>query len=114
MDRAATPERLFGQGVVFECGIEGSGGPYIQTPLRVMALNEDFEENLMEGRELMVVRETQIIHSENTKDLGLVEDQEGVPWEESCLMNFSRCMGMSIEGFEDEFLELMNKVSDRR
>ena len=23
-------------------------------------------------------------------------------------------MGMSIEGFEDEFLELMNKVSDRR
>ena len=29
-------------------------------------------------------------------------------------MNFSKCMGMSIDGFEDEFLELMSKVSDRR
>ena len=102
MDRAATLKRLFGQGVVSKHGIQGSGGPYIQTPLRVVALK------------LMVVEETQFSQSENPKDLGPMEDQEGVPWEESCLMNFSKCMGMSIEGFEDEFLELMNKVSDRR
>ena len=52
LDQAATPKRLFDQGVVSERGIEGSEGPYIQTTLRVMAPNEDFEENLMEGREL--------------------------------------------------------------
>ena len=47
----------------------------------------------------MMVGETQFTQSENMKDLGPVEDQEGVPWEESCLMNFSKCIGMSIEGF---------------
>ena len=41
--------------------------------------NEDFEETLMEGRELMVVRETQFSQSENTKDLVPMKDQEGVP-----------------------------------
>ena len=67
LDRAAALERLFSQGAISECGIEGSGGPYIQMPLRVMLPIGDFEENLMKGRELMVIGETQFIHSEDTK-----------------------------------------------
>ena len=39
--------------------------------------------------------------------------QEEVSLEES-LINFSRCMGLPIEGFEEEIVDLMNRVSGRR
>ena len=40
--------------------------------------------------------------------------QEGESWEESCLNKFSKCLGMSIAGFEEEFLLLMSRISERR
>ena len=43
-----------------------------------------------------------------------VGNLEEETWEESCLRNFSQCMDLSIEGFEGDFLELMNRVSRRR
>ena len=33
--------------------------------------------------------------------------------EGSFLIKFSQCMGLSMEGFEGEFLELMTKVNKR-
>lgn len=35
-------------------------------------------------------------------------------WEESCLRRVSQCLGLSLEGFENEFQDLVSRVSKRR
>ena len=41
------------------------------------------------------------------------EEQEGT-WEESCLLLFSRFLGFSVDGYEDENFNLMNSICERR
>ena len=41
-------------------------------------------------------------------------EQEEISWEESCLIKFSKCMGLPTKGFEEEIVDLMTRVSGRR
>ena len=52
--------------------------------------------------------------SQDEDDNGLKEGREGESWEEICLQKFSQCMGLSMEGFEGDFMELMTKANQRR
>ena len=40
--------------------------------------------------------------------------QEEGTWEESCLFLFSRFLGFSVDGYEDEIFNLMNRICERR
>ena len=61
----------------------------------------------------MVVEDTQDFQRDERKE-ELSTYHEQMTWEESCLFRFSKFLGMSLEGYEDEILELMNRISERR
>ena len=45
---------------------------------------------------------------------GWFEGHEERTWEESCLLMFSRFLGFSVDGHEDEIFNMMNIISERR
>ena len=75
----------------------------------------------MEGEENLFLCRDIVVREDLVSDLGGCEnmvseegDQARLSWEESCLQKFTQCMGLLIEGFEDDFLKLMTMVSQRR
>ena len=42
------------------------------------------------------------------------EEQEAGSWEESCLLLFSRFLGFTVDGHEEEIYKLMNSICARR
>ena len=69
---------------------------------------------MVEGNELVVVGDLLVPSQEDREGSSSGRDECEESWEESCLQKFSQCMGLSIKGFEDEFLEPMQKVGQRR
>ena len=74
----------------------------------------DFEEIEPEGREVIVVDDDLGNQGEEVEVKNFPRDQEGSPWEESCLLRFSKFLGMALEGYEEEILDLKKKISNRR
>ena len=92
----------------------GREEPLLQTPLRVLMPSGDCEINSLMGNDVKTTVERSGSQNNFEDGNGSKGDQEGESWEESCLKNFSKCMGMSIKGFEEDFPELMIKVAKRR
>ena len=65
-------------------------------------------ELIPKGGEVVVmedgVREEKSLEGENTH----------TSWDESCLLRFSKFLGMSLVGYENKVLALMHKISGRR
>ena len=94
---------------------EDEGGRYFsQDPLRVVMPMENEKGPLAEGRELMVVGEGKDSQRVEEREAVSGGEQEVVSWEESCLMRFNKCMGLTTKGFEEEIVDLMTKVSEKR
>ena len=77
----------------------GSGGreePLLQTPLRVLMPSVDYEINSLMENDVKVTVKRSGSRNKIDDGNGSEGDQEGESWEESCLRNFSKCMGMSI------------------
>ena len=55
-----------------------------------------------------------VLHRDEGKEESSAETLDQISWEESCLLRFSKFVGMSPKGYEDELLGLMYKISDRR
>ena len=69
---------------------------------------------LAEGMELMVVGERRDLQRVEEREIVSGGEQEEVSWEESCLMRFNECMGLATEGFEEEIVDFMTRVSEKR
>ena len=87
---------------------------FSQEPLRVVMPMENEKDLSVEGRELVVVGERRGLQREEEREAVLEGEQEEGSWEESCLMRFSKCMGLSTEGFKEEIMDLMTRVSEKR
>ena len=74
----------------------------------------DFIEFRPNGKEVVVVEDTQDFHRDEGNEEISTDDHEQITWEESCLFRFSKFLGMSPEGYEDEILELMNRIRERK
>ena len=117
LDRGSTPERLFGQGVSSideERELNRRGTPIVQTPLRVVMPDGEGEKNILLNRDLVVKEDSQGCHKGVEDLVGEDGEPAELSREESCLKKFSDSLGMSIEGFEGEFLKLMTKVNQKR
>ena len=74
---------------------------------------EDCEEILLEGIELVLMEDFSKTQKEVSKGDSCAESQDEDSWKESCLLRFSKFLGMSPKGYEDEILGLMLKISGR-
>ena len=108
-DRLPPAGEFFGQ----ESGQGGEGdcGGSVQIPLQILA---PIYSPRCSRRETTVGEEPQTIQC-----LGGEKAEGGVgidlvPWEESCLAKFSEFLGLPIEGFKEEILELMTRINSRR
>ena len=104
-NRDPTMEGLFGQELFSEGG--GDCGNEVDS-LRVYPIDT------VESRDIVVERgleEVPVLLEDTT--LCQEEQKEGT-WEESCLLMFSRFLGFSIDGYEDEIFNMMNSICERR
>ena len=74
----------------------------------------DIVEFLSEGKELVEVENPPVPHRDEGEEESSAETLDQLSWEESCFLRFSKFLGMSPKGYEDEVLGLMYKISDRR
>ena len=74
----------------------------------------DIDEFMPEGREVVVVENILDPPRDEGEEELSAEKVDRFSWEESCLLRFSKFLGMSPEGYEDDVLDLMYKISDRR
>ena len=79
-----------------------------QTPIMILPPEGEIIELIPKGGEVVVMedgeREEKSLEGENTY----------TSWEESCLLRFSKFLGMSPVGYENEVLALMHKINGRR
>ena len=85
-----------------------------QTLIMILPLGVDIIEFGPKRKKMIMVESSHDIHKEEGEKVSIEEDPETLKWEESCLLRFSKFLGMSLEGYEDEVLDLMYKISDRR
>ena len=104
-----------GGGGVWCCEVcKERGEPKIQTSIMVLLLGVDIIEFVIEGKKMVMAKNHIDTHREVGEEVSLEEECEQLSWEESCLLRFSKFLGMSPEGYEDEVLGLVYKISDRR
>ena len=105
LDRDPSMEGLFGQGEFSE-----GGGDYRneEDPLWVYHIETVDARDIVEERGL---EEVPVL----SKNLAIrQEEQEEGTWEESFLFLFSRFLGFSFDGYDDEIFNLMNSICERR
>ena len=90
---------------------EGDCGGSVQIPLQILAPNYS---TICSRRETVVREEQQPIQCLGGEKVEGGVRIDVVPWEESCLAKFSEFLGFPIEGFKEEFLELMTRINSRR
>ena len=67
------------------------------------------------GKEMVMVESPHDIHKEEGEEVSIEEDPENLTWQESCcLLRFNKFLRMLPKEYEDEVLDLMYKISDRR
>ena len=82
-------------------------------PLRVLGPEDgSIDDGLRGGKEIVRVEEccSPRFWTEGEEGQSEEEDQ----WNEGCLARFSKFMGFPIDGYEDEIVVLMKKISSRR
>ena len=85
----------------------------MQKPLRVIGPEDgSIDDGLRWGKEIVLVEEccSPRYWTEGEKGQSEEEDQ----WSEGCLARFSKFMGLPIDGYKDEIVVLMKKISSRR
>ena len=82
----------------------------------VLPPGAEIVEFMPNGKDLVVLEGKENYQKEEEEEGGgdRAKDQEQMSWEESFLLRFSQFLGMSLEGSEDEVLDLMNKICVRR
>ena len=83
------------------------------TPLRVI-LPTDVEGSVQEEGELVEGRELVVSQSGDLAGEDEEEGKEDDHLREICLMRFSKVMGLTIQGFEDEIVDLMTRIIKNR
>ena len=66
------------------------------------------------GKEMVAVEDASDFQRAEREEEANIEENEQMSWEESCLLRFNHFLGMSLEGYEEEVLDLMNKICGRR
>ena len=85
-----------------------------QAPIIILPLGEDIIEFGPKRKEMIMVESPHDIHKEEGEEVSIEEDPENLKLGESCLLRFNKFLGMSSKWYEDEVLDLMYKISDRR